>query len=214
MKKIILIICMFLLIGCTNNNINTMSLEDIVKSSIKEDDKLYNVNAKGYKYYRPTEFTVYKDEDYTQVLLSHNIKYYLNIDVVSYYYKNTMKTDHDFDDYEYFTFSDGDKDGYLRIRKNNDYFFVELCYNYAIIEVEVEENEIRYAVSRSIDILKSIKYNELVIEKYINDNDLDASETVYKIPEPKNKDESKNILQYIEEYEEGKRCLQWVFLIN
>lgn len=203
MKKIILIICMFLLIGCTNNNINTMSLEDIVKSSIKEDDKLYNVNAKGYKYYRPTEFTVYKDEDYTQVLLSHNIKYYLNIDVVSYYYKNTMKTDHDFDDYEYFTFSDGDKDGYLRIRKNNDYFFVELCYNYAIIEVEVEENEIRYAVSRSIDILKSIKYNELVIEKYINDNDLDASETVYKIPEPKNKDESKNILQYIEEYEEG-----------
>ena len=71
------------------------------------------------------------------------------------------------------------------------------------VEVEVEEDEIRYAVSRSIDILKSIKYNELVIEKYINDNDLDSSETVYKIPEPKNKDESKNILQYIEEYEEG-----------
>ena len=203
MKKIILIICMFLLIGCTNNNINTMSLEDIVKTSIKEEAKLYNVNAKGYKYYLPTEFTLYKDEDFIQMLLSHNIKYYLNIDVVSYYYKNTMKTDHDFDDYEYFTFSDGDKDGYLRIRKNSDYFFVELCYNYAIIEVEVEEDEIRYAVSRSIDILKSIKYNELVIEKYINDNDLDSSETVYKIPEPKNKDESKNILQYIEEYEEG-----------
>ena len=202
MKKIILIICMFLLIGCTNNNINSMSLEDIVESSIKTEDKLYNVNAKGYKYYQPTEFTLYKDEDFIQVLLSHNTKYYLNIDVVSYYYKNEMKTDHNFDDYEYFDFSNGDKNGYLRIRKNNDYFFVELCYNYAIIEVEVKEDEIRYAVSRSIDILKSIRYNELVIEKYINDNDLEQTETVYKIPEPKNKDESKNILQYIEEYEE------------
>ena len=202
MKKIILIICMFLLIGCTNSNINSMSLEEIVKESIKNNNNMYNINAKGYKYYLPTEFTLYKDEDFIQVLLSHNTKYYLNIDVVSYYYKNDMQIEHDFDDYEYFTFSDGNKNGYLRIRKNNDYFFVELCYNYAIIEVEVEEDEIRYAVSRSISILKSIKYNELVIEKYINDNDLDSSDTVYKIPEPKNKDESKNILQYIEEYEE------------
>jgi len=202
MKKIIIILCMFLLVGCSNNNINSMTLEEIVKTSIESNNKLYNVNSRGYKYYLPTEFTLQKDDDFIQVLLSHNTKYYLNIDIVSYYYKNTMVSEHDFDDYEYFTFSNGDKNGYLKIRKNNDYFFVELCYNYAIIDVEVEEDEIRYAVSRSISILKSIKYNELVIEKYINDNDLDSSETVYKIPEPKNKDESRNILQYIEEYEE------------
>ena len=77
-----------------------------------------------------------------------------------------------------------------------------MCYNYAIIEVEVEESELRYAISRGITILKSIKYNDLVIEKYINDNDLESSETIYKLPEPKNKDEKKNILEYIEEYEE------------
>ena len=201
MKKIILIICIILLVGCTNSNINSMSLEEIVKTSIQSNNKLYNVNAKGYKYYKPTEFTLYKDEDFTQVLLSHNIKYYMNIDVISYYYKNTMQTDHDFDDYEYFTFSNNDKEGYLRIRKNNDYFFVELCYNYAIIEVEVEEDELRYAISRGMTLLNSIKYNDIVIEKYINDNDLDSSETIYKIPEPKNKNEDKNILQYIEEYE-------------
>ena len=203
MKKIIIIICLFMLVGCTNNNINTMSLKEIVDSSIEKSTDLYNVNSKGYKYYLPTEFTLYKDDDFIQELLSHNTKYYLNIDIVSYYYKNDMQSEHDFDDYEYFTFSDGNKNGYLRIRKNNDYFFVELCYNYAIIEVEVEEDELRYAVSRSIDILKSIKYNELVIEKYITDNDLESKETVYKIPEPKNKDESKNILEYIEEYEES-----------
>ena len=203
MKKIIIIICCLLLIGCTSNNINTMTLEEIVKTSIEKDTNMNNVNSRGYKYYLPTEFTLYKDDDFVQELLSHNTKYYLNIDIVSYYYKNTIKSEHEFDDYEYFTFSHDDKEGYLRIRKNNDYFFVELCYNYAIIEVEVEEDELRYAVSRTIDILKSIKYNELVIEKYITDNDLESKETVYKIPEPKNKDESKNILEYIEEYEES-----------
>ena len=203
MKKIIIIICMFLLVGCTNNNINTMSLEDIINDSIKSDSNLYNINGRGFKYYLPTEFSLYKDDDFIQELLSHNTKYYLNIDIVSYYYKNEIKGEHNYDDYEFFTFSNNDNKGYLKIRKNNDYFFVELCYNYAIIEVEVSEDEVRYAVSRGIDILRSIKYNELVIEKYIHDNDLESSETVYKIPEPKNKDESKNILQYIEEYEQG-----------
>jgi len=202
-KKIIVIFFVFLLIGCTNNNINTMSLEDIVKESISTKSSLYNTNSKGYKYYLPTEFSVAREDDFVQELISHNTKYYLNIDIVSYYYKTSMKTDHDFDDYEYFTFENDGNKGYLKIRKNNEYFFVELCYNYAIIEVEVKENELRYAISRGISILKSIRYNDLVIEKYINDNDLESSETVYKIPEPKNKDESRNILQYIEEYEEG-----------
>ena len=128
--------------------------------------------------------------------------YSLNIDIVSYYYKNIIQADHEIDDYEYFTFEKDEANGYLKIRKNNDNFFVELCYNYAIIEVEVEESELRYAISRGITILKSIKYNDLVIEKYINDNDLESSETIYKLPEPKNKDEKKNILEYIEEYEE------------
>ena len=97
-----------------------------------------------------------------------------------------------------------DVGGYLRIRKNNDYFFVEVCYNYAIIEVEVKDSELKYAVSRSMMILNSIKYNDLVIEKYINENDIESKETIYKIPEPKNKNDSKNILQYIEKYEESE----------
>ena len=125
----------------------------------------------------------------------------MNVDIISYYYKNKMSSNHELDDYEYYTFENKDTNGYLRIRKNNDNFFVELCYNYAIIEVEVKESELRYAISRGIMILNSIKYNDSVIEKYINDNDLESSETVYKIPEPEN-NEAKNVLEYIEEYEE------------
>ena len=81
------------------------------------------------------------------------------------------------------------------LEKNNNNFVVELCYNYAIIEVEVEESEFRYAISRCIAILNSIQYNDLVIEKYIVDNNIENSETVYKIPQPENKSENKNVLE-------------------
>lgn len=203
-KKILIIICLFMLCGCTTLNINKLTLNEIVDASINKEIKDYNINNKGYRYLLPTEFSVFKDEDFVQELTSHNSIYYLNVDIVSYYYKNKIQTEHDLNDYEYFTFESGEKTGYLRIRKNNDYFFVELCYNYAIIEVEVKMEDLRYAVSRGMMILNSIKYNDIVIEKYINENDIDSKETIYKIPEPKNKNDSKNILQYIEEYEESE----------
>jgi len=144
---------------------------------------------------------LYKDDKYNQILLSNNTYYYLHIDVVSYHYKKAMKTDHEFDDEYYYTFDKDDKNGYLRITKNNDYFFVELCYNYAIIEVEVKEEDIKYVVSRGIIILNSIKYNDLVIEKNVVEDNLEALESIYQIPQPENKSSSKNVLEYIKENE-------------
>lgn len=200
-KKVLIVLCMFLLVGCNKIDLESMSFDEIIDSGINTKIETSNVNAKGYRYFLPNEFTLIKDSDYVQELLSHGNMYYLNIDVVSYYYKNIIKVEHEYEDYEYFTFEKDDKNGYLKIRKNNDYFFVEICYNYAIIEVEVESSELRYAISRSIAILNSIKYNDLVIEKFIHNSDIDSSETVYKLPEPKNKNETKNILEYIEEYD-------------
>ncbi len=203
-KKIIILISIFLLIGCTKININEMNLEEIIDTAINNDNvSLYNTNKKGYRFFLPSEFSIVKDNDFVQQLVSHNNIYYLNIDLVSYYYKNIMQGKEETSDYAFYNFEHNNNYGYLKIRKNNDYFFVELCYNYAIIEVEVKENELKYAVSRSIMILNSLKYNDLIVEKYIHENDLDSKETVYRIPEPENKDEDKNILQYIEEYEES-----------
>lgn len=201
-KKVIIILCLFLFTGCSAYSLNNLSNEDIIKLIINENNKLYNINNKGYRYNLPIEFSVYSDRDYSQILLSKNTKYYMNIDVVGYYYKNKYIKEHDDSDYEFFEFGHEDKTGYLKITQNNDNFFVELCYNYAIIEVEVEENEIKYAVSRGITILNSIKYNDTVIEKKLNDKDLESKETAYKIPEPKEKNETKNVLEYINENEE------------
>lgn len=201
-KKIIILLSAFLLSGCTTYYMNNLSNEEIIKLIINENNDLYNVNNKGYRYNLPIGFSVYSDLDYSQVLLSNNIKYYMNVDVVGYYYKNKYIETYEENDYEFFEFEQDDKTGYLKITKNNDNFFVELCYNYAIIEVEVKQNELRYAISRSISILNSIKYNDIIIEKYIGENDLDSKETKYSIPQPIEKDESKNVLQYIEENED------------
>lgn len=202
-KKIAIVLCLLLLTACTKKTyyLNNLSYEDIINISIKEKEQT-NTNNKGYKYYLPTGFTVIKDNGYNQELLSDdNVRYYLNIDPVSYYYKNKIQTTHDIKDYKYYEFEQDDKNGYLKITQNNDNFFIELCYNYAIIEVEVKGSNLRYAISRGIIILNSIQYNNLVIKNNIGNNDIDNAETVYKIPEPKDKNSSKNILEYIGEEE-------------
>lgn len=202
-KKIIIVLCLFLFTGCTRTYyMNSLSYEEILEYATIEENNLHNTNNKGFKYYLPTGFSVTNDNGFNQTLSSHNNIYYLNIDVVSYYYKKGTEEVKEIDDYYFYKFNKNNKDGYLRIRKNNDKFFVELCYNYAIIEVEVEESEIKYAVSRGITILNSIKYNDTVIEKKLNDKDLESKETAYKIPEPKEKNETKNVLEYINENEE------------
>lgn len=197
-KKIVILICLFFLISGCALNINEMSYEDIVEMNTGENN-LSNVNGIGYKYYLPVNFSLYKEDGYNQTLLSGNNFYYMNVDVVSYFYKKNIKADHNANDYVYYTFNKNNKDGYLKITKNNNYFFVELCYNYAIIEVEVKEKDLKYAVSRSLMILNSIKYNDLVIEKNINNDNVDEIENVYSIPEPKDKTNTKNVLEHIKE---------------
>lgn len=202
-KKIIIVLCLFLFTGCTRTYyMNSLSYEEILNYATIEENDLHNTNNKGFKYYLPTGFSVTKDDGFNQTLTSHNNIYYLNIDIVSYYYKKGTEEIKEIDDYYFYKFNKNGKDGYLRITKNNDKFFVELCYNYAIIEVEVEESEIKYAVSRGITILNSVKYNDTVIEKKLNDKDIESKETAYKIPEPKEKNETKNVLEYINENEE------------
>ncbi len=197
-KKILIGLILIFLTGCSMN-LEDMSYEKIIDSSIEENIKYSNVNEVGYKYYLPINFSVYKDDLYNQILLSNNVYYYLNVDVVSYHYKKVMKTNHELDDYLYYTFEKDGKNGYARVTKNNDYFFVELCYNYAIIEVEVKEEDLKYAISRGIIILNSIKYNDLIIEKNIVDDAIETSESTYSIPQPENKSTSKNVLEYIKE---------------
>lgn len=201
MKKNILIICItiintLLLSSCSMYYLNDKSIEEIIDIGINTKNNVHNTNNKGYRYYLPIDFTVSKDEDYVQVLLSKSNSYYMYVDLVSYYYKTHNEEYREEDDYIYYSFENKDKKGFLHIKKKDDTFCVELCYNYAIIEVEVEEKDLRYAISQSISILNSIKYNDLVINKVIGDKGMDTKESAYTIPKPDRKS-NQNILKYL-----------------
>ena len=51
-KKIILILSIFLLVGC-GTNISKMSIKEIIDDAIINEQKYLNVNNKGYRYYLP-----------------------------------------------------------------------------------------------------------------------------------------------------------------
>lgn len=200
MKKIlILLIMLFVITGCTVNNVKNMSIDDIINNFIQDKNNLTNTNNKGYRYYLPRGFSVYKNNIYNQTLMSNNDKYYLNIDIVAYYNKTNIEhTNSNF--YYYKSFNFNNINGYIDIIEKNDYFFIEMMYNYAIIEVVVKEDNINYAVINMLNILKSIDYNDNVISNEIGENILTQKETKFELEKPETEIDSKNFLEYMEEY--------------
>ena len=62
-KKFIIIICLILLVGCSKN-INKLSLNEIIDEAIESNQVKTNTNSKGFKYYLPSGFNLYKDNGY------------------------------------------------------------------------------------------------------------------------------------------------------
>lgn len=205
MKKIIILLCVFLLVGCTNSLSSTLSIDTAIMTVLKEGNNKTNINGKGYKYYKPRDFSVFEDNTYNQILLNNGNKYYLNVDINGYYNKHKENYEVNASLYYSNRFYYNDSVGYIEIKKgNNDYFYLKMMYNYSSIEVAVEEVNIKSAVINSAIILSSIRYNDKVIESLISNGDLNAKETTYEMKKPPKDDANKNILEVVdyEKYEE------------
>lgn len=195
MKKILILLFVFLLAGCTNVVSSTLTFDTAVMSVLKEEKVHFNTFGKGFKYYKPRGFSLLVDDEYNHTLLNNGNKYYLNIDINGYYNKRADKYLKDTLLYYSNSFKYNDILGYLEIRDgNNGYFYIKMMYNYSYIEVGVKEFEIKEAVIHSAIILSSIKYNDTVIERIISKGDLSDKETTYEIEKPES--ESKNMDVY------------------
>ena len=186
-KKILLIVFMFLLTSCTTiNNKDYYSLIDEVINS------KYNINNEyrtGYKYYTPSGLTSVNSTDYNEVLQSSKYNYYLYVDVVSYY--NRVIKDYEENNNAFYSkeINHDDKYGYIEINlQDNKKYLIEIMYNYAKIEVMVEESDIRYAVTNSMIILSSIDYNSDILSSIIGDNVLEFNEETFDIFQTKKKE--------------------------
>ena len=71
-------------------------------------------------------------------------------------------------------------------------------YNYAKIEVIVDEKNINLAVSYAVSILRSIEYNDNIIANLLGDDVLSYQEEAYNIFNTESS-ESSNVLKAIEE---------------
>lgn len=202
MKKVLIILFVFLISGCTTYSSNTLTMERAIGSVIESGEKYTNTNGKGYKYYKPRDFSVLEEKDFNLVLLNNGYNFYFNVDPHAYYNakNNNYKIDYTIDNELYYSykFSYDAKDGYISIRDaKNGYFYIKMLYNYSCIEVGVKEKDIKKAVIDSAIILSSINYNDKVIEKLIASRDLVSNESAYEIEKPK-VESDRNILDVAE----------------
>ena len=176
MKKFLLIIVILLFsTGCAN--VNKEDYKDIIDNRIKDNskNKIYNTYHNGYKYYLPKYMNIKDSKDYNEKINSDDYTYYLYVDVISFYENknNTYNTEGNYINYK---FNYNKNNGYLVVDKINDKYLVAIMYNYAKIEVKVEENDLNNAINNSIIILSTIKYDKDIIDNLIGDNKINSNE--------------------------------------
>ncbi len=211
MKKIILIIIILVLTaGCTN--INKLSYDDIVNNitTMSTKDNIYRT---GYSYYLPRGMKVADSTLYNEVIEDANSKYYLYVDVVSFYKKITKEYEINNNAIYSSKINYNDKFGYVEVNLlKNDKYLVEIMYNYAKIEVIVDKSKCKEAMLSIINILKSVEYNDSIIANLMGDDILNFNEEEFNIFNTKGSES--NYLTVDNDYKEEEEKIFDPDLIN
>lgn len=169
MKKLILLLLVLLLSGCTVVRIDTSDLNNIVDVVLSKDNTLFNQVGKGYKYYIPVGVSYIDTEDFNDILYSNGNYYYLYIDTISYYYN--VEKEYVLNNNAYYSrnININNKYGYLEINKQDDLYFVEFMYNFSKIEALVKEDDLEEVILNASYILSTVKFNNNVITMMLDD---------------------------------------------
>ena len=184
MKKIILILAVIILTGCTS--IDNISYDEIISEIVSSKYEIYNENRSGYKYYTPCNISSNDTIDYNEILEDDSYRYYFYVDVVSYY--NRVIESYEVDNNAFYSkaINYQDKFGYIEINEvSNNKYLLEIMYNYAKIEVIVDKYDLPKAISNSLIILSSVKYNSEILETIVGENILTSKEIEFNIFETK-----------------------------
>lgn len=179
MKKLIVLLSIVLLLvtGCSIKKLDSSDFEENMELLLSEKVKTSNVQFEGYKYYVPEGLKFVNKEEYNAIFKDRfNNKYYLYVDVISYYHKieNTYKINQDA--YYSKVIDYNDKTGYLEIIESGSKYYVEFMFNYAKIEALVDKDQLVNAMNNMCYVLRSIKFNDKVLESLVGDNVLSYTE--------------------------------------
>jgi len=169
MKKIfILFILISFCTGCAIYETKDMKINELEKIFLVNENR-YNQSFTGYRFYLPIGIKNAKKVENTFKLSYKNTYMYLYVDLISYLNKIEIKYKPNSSTF----YSKKLKNGFLEIKKleNNEYSYI-IVYNYGRIEGVVESNNLNDALSNSMIILSSIKYNDKLLNSvYKKDNE-------------------------------------------
>lgn len=195
-KVSVLLMLLFLITGCTVVRIDTSKIDTSINVILSKDNKLYNKIGKGYKYYKPRGVSAIDTNELNDILYSNGNYYYLYIDAVSYYYKTEINYK-ETDDVYYSKKIDGDKKGYVEIKKQGSKYHIEFVYNYAKIEALVTKEDINQVILDASYILSTVKFNDNIIALMLNDDYFTNKEEQYD--KFKSEEKTEHFLQYSDE---------------
>ena len=179
MKKLLIIICLLFITGCSD--IRKQSYDDIINNIATRANK-DNVYRTGYSYYLPRGMRVADRTLYNEAITDARYKYYLYVDIVSYYKKVTKDYSVNNNALVSKKLDYNGKFGYVEVNLlKNDKYLVEIMYNYAKIEVIVDKRYCNEAMLSIINILKSVEYNDSIIANLMGDDILNFSEEEFNI---------------------------------
>lgn len=198
-KSLLILLIAIILSGCTITRIDNYDYDKLINNILSINIKMLNKIGNGYEYYTPKGVVRIEANDYNDILKRDDIKYYLYVDVVSYYYKNEEKYKKNDNVYYSLPINKDEKQGYIEIREDKNKLYVEMNYNYAKIETYVDKKDLKKALTDMSYMLSSVKFNDSLLKKMYDSGDLASKEEVYKLFD--NKEKEGDFLEYIKEFD-------------
>ena len=206
MKRIVILLSILVLLvsGCSIKTLSNTSISKNIDAILSDNTKLYNVNFEGYKYYVPRGLKFINKDNYNALLKDkYDNNYYLYVDVISYYHKveNSYKVNKRAFYSEKLDYNK--KTGYIEINEVNNKYFVEFVFYYTKVEAYVSKEHLVDAISNICYLVKSVKYNDKVLESLVGENVLDYKEETFNIFDSNSDNE--DFLDYVEEYDNNQK---------
>lgn len=201
-KMALFMLVTLLLTGCSIVRINTNNYDANINKILKRKTHKINTNSIGYQYYLLNGITKKEGNGFNQVLRSSNGTYYMYVDLVSYYHKNSKTYEVKDDLYISKIINYKDNTGYLEVIDKKDYYYVKAMYNYSKIEAHISKKKLNDALSEIFYTLSSIKYNDTIIEEILGNDKYDLSENKeYNLFDIDNESGGSNYLEEVKKYD-------------
>lgn len=183
MKRLIVLLSLvFLVTGCSAVQLSASDIGTNMKTLLSKKVDLYNVYYEGYKYFVPKGLKFLNKEEYNAIFTDrYSNKYYLYVDAIGYYHKSKIEYVVEDDIHYSKSFKYNKKNGYIRIEKQDSKFYIQFVYNYAKMEAYVNEEELAGVVNNMCYILRSIEFNDAVLESLIGENILSYKEEEFTL---------------------------------